>query len=107
MEQQMKSHVCPIACLAGRAGAVLTAVLALSVPVFALAAVRSGGQDLFGGPAIASSDDRVTNGLRIVAQPETPIADAPRVRAGSEDGSDDLVLKDWRYTDKPNPSPGH
>jgi hypothetical protein len=106
MDQPVNHDASQTKQLATKAGAALTALVALSVPAFAVSAVLTGGHDLFGGPAIQSADDRVANGLRIVQQPETPSADTNQ-RVVSDKGAEDVVLQDWRYTGKPNPSPGH
>jgi hypothetical protein len=104
MEPQMKSGVCSTKCLAAKAGAVLTAVLALSVPVYGVSLVTSGGNSLFGGPAIEASDDLTTNGVVQSPDVATSVSATP---ATSNDSSGDVVLQDWHYTGKPNPSPGH
>jgi hypothetical protein len=107
MDRQITSGVSPIKPLRAKVGTILTALLALSVPAFALGAVTTGGQELFSGPAIAAADDQVANGLRIVEQPQTSAADANSQRTASGESADELALQDWRYTGKPNPSPGH
>ena len=88
------------------AGAGLAAVLTLSVPVFAISTVTSSGRGLFGGPAIEASDDKVSNGLRIVDQDAAPADGTNNSRAAFNDQASDTVLQDWRYTRDKTGSPG-
>ena len=87
-------------------GGLCAAALLLAVPVFAVRALTPGAQ--VAGAAVAPADDVVANGLQIV---DTAAArtGAPRAqpRAEDEDQPAEVVLRNWTYTGKPNPSPGH
>jgi hypothetical protein len=106
MDRNMNNSVPLTWRLAAKAGTALAVLLALSVPALAVGAVLSKGSDVFSGPAIEAADDRTAHGLRIVNEPQTPPSGLDN-RSSPARGADELVLDDWRYTGKPNPSPGH
>ena len=109
MEMQIKADVSPKRRFAVMVSGMLVAVLLLTVPVFALVSVVSGGSGLFGGMVIESSDDRITNGLQIVDQDARSRTDEgegeAKVAAGEQSG--ETVLRGWRYTRDRHGSPGH
>jgi hypothetical protein len=82
----------------------LTAAVMLSVPAFALSSFVSWGHaSVTGGPdrpAIATSDDAVTNGFRIVAPPAVEPAKATPAPAGASEA--ETLLRDWQFTKLPS-----
>jgi hypothetical protein len=106
VEQTMKMGASQKKRFLTMAGAGLAAVLALSVPVFAISTVTSTGRGFFGGPAIEASDDMVGNGMRIVNQDAAPANGTSNPRAAFNDGASETVLQDWRYTRDKTGSPG-
>jgi hypothetical protein len=88
--------------LVRRLGGGLAAALVLSVPAFAVGALTTSA----GAPAvpIAAEDDPIARGFRT--------AEAPREQAAAPARADDgagsaVLLRNWAYTGKPHPSPGH
>jgi hypothetical protein len=85
-------------------GGCCAALLLLAVPVFAFRAMTPGAKDA--GAAIAPADDAAAD-LQIV---DTPVAPTGAPRTQPADGSAapaEAILRNWTYTGKPNPSPGH
>jgi hypothetical protein len=86
-------------------GGVCAAALLLAVPVFAVRALTPGTADA--ATAIAPADDVVANGLQIV-DTVAPPKPAPGTPASADPAAPaETVLRNWTYTGKPNPSPGH
>jgi len=84
---------------------VLTAVMMLSVPVFAVSAL-GGYLGATEQPTIQSGDDAVTNGMRILVNESGPSNVRGNSRAAFEDQPANVVLREWRYTRDTTGSPG-
>jgi hypothetical protein len=81
-----------------RLGRGLTTALLLSVPVLALSSVVLWGLAGQDRPAIATSDDAIANGFRIVAQP--PAAESAKAAPAGATETETL-LRDWQFTRLP------
>src|SRR5262245_21891906 len=89
-----------------RAGAVLAAVITLSVPVFAFGALGTWGPPgLEDRATIDPGDDAVVNGMRIVDRENTPRA-ASTSTVTSRDSASETALREWNYTRDKTGSPG-
>jgi hypothetical protein len=84
-------------------GNVLAALVLLGAPLGAIAALQP-WQAPAGTSAPASGDDVVADGLKIV---EPPLAAAGGPRTVADRPNLETVVRDWTYTHRPNPSPGH
>jgi hypothetical protein len=78
-------------------------VLLLTVPVFAAWAIMPGAQ--IPETVLVPSDDVVANRLQIVDSPEAAARPEARPEAGTS--TVEKVLRNWTYTGRPSPSPGH
>jgi hypothetical protein len=89
--------------LVRRLGGVLAAALVLSVPVVAVSVLPTNA----GNPAvaIAAEDQASASGVEAV---KAPVAqNAPAVVRDQDDADAVVLLRNWTYTGKPKPSPGH